>query len=147
MTIAGLAIELKTDAIAFLDNQTEDPSTRHRRTVGNFWETAFQPLQVMPVRVEKERGTWMLGLEAEEDLQANAEILRAKGFWWPRSATPPSHAMLPPNKNDVYRRKIWGIASQVSPNLVYFVNASCPLALVNDYRNRIDRPNASLVHV
>ena len=140
----ALAEEKEIDVLALLMNQTENINHRFRRTV-KFWEEEFQPLSVMPARVPSPNGAWMLGIEAEEALPEKMLIMRAQGFWWPASAKPPSHALLDLNRFDKCRRQIWGIQSSLSKNLLYFVNAACPLALANDYRGIGDGPNASLV--
>jgi hypothetical protein len=137
----------KDDAVSILHAQTPDIFARFQRKADPFWKTAFQPLSIIPKRVKDGKGGFMLGCFAVEDIPAGTVVCTAKGFWWPKCERPPTNRMLPINTFNPETLMVWGIspAATGAENLLYYINTSCPMSLVNDYREFADGPNASLV--
>jgi len=141
-----------TDAISFLHSQTSDPKRRLVRD-NAFWEQAFQPLQVMPARVPMplHSGMSMLGVVAEQDIQANTVIMRGSGFWWAKDGENPDPSAMGIKLDRRFTKSHndhmpWGVdLEDVSNGVRYIMNASCPLSHVNDFRNIAPNANASLV--
>jgi hypothetical protein len=135
--------------MSILHAQTASLDERFRRT-DVFWRNAFVPLLIMPniINIPHTKNKRMFGCVAEQDIPANTVLMTAKGFWWPRCFAPPTAAQLGTNHFDNKNRcAIWGINAEEAgnENMLYMVNASSPLSLVNDYRGLAECPNAALV--
>ncbi len=82
LAIAAM-LQPNLDAISILFAQTKGEYRRVERS-DDFWKTTFKPLRVMPCIVQMPgelKGTAMLGLEAEEDIDAGATLCQAQIFW------------------------------------------------------------------
>ena len=142
------------DAISILVAQTQGEYRRVERSE-NFWRTAFKPLHLMPCLVQMPgaaKGTVMLGLEAEDDIDAGATLCKAQIFWWTKGDPPPTRANM-----GLDPANVWGDArNELSPFGVdllevkdtdlrlYMINDSAA-SLINDFRGFTATPNASLV--
>ena len=133
------------DALGLLHAQSEDISLRFTRP-NSFWTDAFTGLEILPKRT-RVCGKWMLGCVAEVNLPVERTVGVADGFWWPKGAPLPTTACLGTGVFDKTKHYAWGVNPKIpgAENLLYFINASCPLSLVNDYRDIADSPNAALV--
>ena len=134
------------DALAFLHSQTEDVGRRFTRGE-TFWKQAFRRLSIMPQVVQAPDGMDMLGCVAEEDLEAKQLLVVGEGFWWPKCAPPPDQRSV---GSDQFSRatlhRVWGVeTTSLNKDLLFFLNASSPMSLVNDYNGLAQEPNASLV--
>ena len=133
------------DALGLLHAQTADPILRFSRS-NSFWTGAFIGLEILPKRI-RVSGKMMLGCVAGVDLPGERTVAVADGFWWPKGAPLPTTACLGTGPFDKTKHHAWGVNPKIpgAENLLYFINASCPLALINDYRDLADSPNAALV--
>ena len=143
---------LRTDTtLTLLNSQTSDADTRFARDLA-FWKTAFVPLLVVPRRVEypgsglKGAVRHMLGTGALEFIPSGTLLMVATGFWWPKCVPPPTPPVLGlPSHHGT--DSVWGVSMKAAgaENLLFYVNASSPVSLVNDYRGISVTPNSALV--
>lgn len=137
--------------MSVLHAQSENMALRFHRPL-SFWKTAFMPLEMYPnlINMPNETDKKMYGCVAERDIAKGKVLVYAQGFWWPRCCPRPvAHRMCGENLFDEeWRCPIFGVASSAkgAKNMLYMINASDPLSLVNDYRGLADGPNASLVN-
>jgi hypothetical protein len=138
------------DGLAVLHAQTESLTERFKRP-STFWKTAFTPLDVLPniINIPNTKDKKMLGCIAEVDIPAGDLLMQTSGIWWPRCFSPPtSDDVLGHDQFDAKNRfPVWGTRSSTFENLLYIVNASSVLSMVNDYRGLADNPNATLVQI
>ena len=106
----------------------------------------------MPARVQMplHQGVSMLGVVAEQDIEAKTVIMRGRGFWWAKDGESPDPAAMGLDEPRYVKshnvHMPWGVdLEDVAPGVRYIMNASCPISLVNDFRNIAAKPNASLV--
>ena len=136
------------DALSILHAQTPDIADRFTRTT-DFWKTAFTPLLLLPKRVSDGNSGFMLGCVAEEDIPAGTVLAVGQGFWWPKCASPRTNRMLHQSPYSPETLTAWGITPGPvgAENMLYYINTSSPMSMVNDYRNLAENPNAALVRL
>lgn len=151
--VASMAYQ-HLDAISIFFSQTEDILPRVERSE-DFWTHKFQSLEMMPFRTRMpgtERDTWMMGMQAEVDIEEGATLIMAEGFWWAKGAAPPSRANMKLAPANLWRKTQFelppfgvDIKELAHTDIRFFLDTNCPSSLINDYRGITKMPNASLV--
>ena len=148
--IISFAVECLTvpsmDTFALLDAQTQDVATRFTRSK-LFYTEAFKALKVKPAAVERpgSKGKKMLGVLAEIPLRKGELVVRGKGSWWHPAFALPSAAERNLNNMAAHWPTCWGVKMQTMAPLIFVMNASNPMSIVNDYRKITATSNCSLV--